>query len=772
MNFKNLFNTEDDSDMIDMSNPDNHPDWAKEVHSKYGIGANRSPSSLPQYVHPEDIKSGEDMSSVYKSVFGNRPLKNTDEQEESPEIERVKDTIKSYREQGINDGLQLVPLYNKLVELRQAKTQANTEPKSESKPEPTPVVSPSVAENTSPKPVRSSYSYDGGLFNADEIGEMAAVPKRKKVLPMENEINAVKAEIQALKDRGLNDGVQLVPLYTKMGNLMQVQKALLDVEQQKLDAENRKQFPAFYGEEPAKAEVPLKSLSSKPRAQQSVTEEPLPSSTEQSASSADFDLESYLKSGKMSSSMNEDPLSFLRQRYGDESKSTFNLDSYLNPSDNSSPTAQDPLAFLNEIKRSKPSVVASAPSIPSTQPVAPSASIPSGSPKQSTPTGTEEPSLEDQLKSRIDLEKRDSENLRQRLEDAQNTANKLRTLDAFMKGINQLGAGISGAISQTKVDVPKIDDTLKDAADKYMEDFKARLEQEKEDPSSEYSKGFRDFAQPLVKQLKMDPKIIEGLSGKQLGAIIPELRQMYENKVTSEYRQQALAESRADRAQRSADAKKDRESLINQRTFATLPTRLENIGGPAGTKLRTRIQQAGNIYGTLGINPSDLDKMSDKQIEKRLDENKKLQAVEAAIELNSMLSGSAAPSQKTLEKLLLDSGYQRGMSGLEFLSNEQFARNQGKYLKDIIKITSRAEKYALDNLRNMEIRALSGLRRLSKDEVVGPDFVNFINQRGIDLKDLDAVEKKSLSEDEEAINWAKQNPKDPRAAEILKLQGQ
>jgi hypothetical protein len=323
-----------------------------------------------------------------------------------------------------------------------------------------------------------------------------------------------------------------------------------------------------------------------------------------------------------------------------------------------------------------------------------------------------------------------SQNTVEKLKQIQDEAKNLRALNMLVQGAEQAGRGIAGAMSGFEVKGGTPFTGLQEEAEKMESEFKAQTDKEMEDPGSQYSASLRNVARPVLDKMKVDPTLIDNMSGAQITKILPQLKDMYDAQVRADYVKE-----------KSDTAREDKKSLINQRTFAQLPMKLESLGGASGTRLRNRIQQAGNIYGTLGVNPKDLESMSDSQVESKLDEAKKLQAVEAAIELNAMLSGSGTPAQKTLEKLLLNSGYQTGMSAAEYLSNRQFQRNQGSYLKDIVKITARAEKYAAEQLRNKEVQALSGMRRLADDPVVGEDFVNYINKRGITLDELSATPK-------------------------------
>lgn len=366
-------------------------------------------------------------------------------------------------------------------------------------------------------------------------------------------------------------------------------------------------------------------------------------------------------------------------------------------------------------------------------------------PKAKAIKGKEEPasSEEKDAQAYIDANREQGLSFIKKLEQAEDESERNLMLANLGKALSQVTAGVGAIKSKTPVAVPSTDvfDALIKDAKAPVEKLKRRIEMEKDDPDSEASRALREIAQKDLGKAGLQVNLGK-MSYNQIEKIFPQLARTAE-------RLELARIKKEDRAASAADRQQQRSDMINLRTMAGLGLKLESVGGPAGTTLRNRILQSGNIYATLKLDPEEMARMSEKQIESRLDEAKKLNAVEAAIELNKLLSGAGVGSDARLEKLLLDSGYQKGMSAMEYLANRQFKRNQGKYLKGIIDITAQAEKRGLEDLKQMKVRALSGNLSLLKNPMTRPDFINLINSHGIELEDLMAKSPKEVAKKKE-----------------------
>jgi hypothetical protein len=381
--------------------------------------------------------------------------------------------------------------------------------------------------------------------------------------------------------------------------------------------------------------------------------------------------------------------------------------------------------------------------------------------KSQTEPTKEETDFSDDINKLFDIEKGFTKNTVRDLASVQDTANQLRQSGLLLEAFEKMGRGISGAMSGIEVKAGERNKFLESQADAIEAQYKERAAKEADDPESQYSASLRNFAKPVLSRMGIADaeKLVDGMSGNQIAKILPQIKDMYEVEVRSKILKQQVGER-----------KKNQQDLSDQRTYNQLPKTLETLGGLAGNRLRTRIQQSGNIYGTLGINPKDFNKMSDEQIEDTLDQKTKLQIVESALEVNSLLSNANSPAASTIEKLLLDSGWQRGMNAADFIANKQFGRDQGKYLKQILNMTARVEKTALDELHKMKVRTLSGYSRFAENPYIAGDFNNLLQQHGVSYDELQGKQKVEPAEevsmsakDKQAIHWAKQNLNNPNA---------
>lgn len=95
----------------------------------------------------------------------------------------------------------------------------------------------------------------------------------------------------------------------------------------------------------------------------------------------------------------------------------------------------------------------------------------------------------------------------------------------------KFGANLAGAISKlgpSKADT-ELADKLRSEADLPAKQMGEQLEMEKDDPSSAYSKNFREFAKPLA--AKAGITLPENMSARQIGTLIPQLEKMYDAKI-------------------------------------------------------------------------------------------------------------------------------------------------------------------------------------------------------------------------------------------------
>ncbi len=405
-----------------------------------------------------------------------------------------------------------------------------------------------------------------------------------------------------------------------------------------------------------------------------------------------------------------------------------------------------------------PEVTASA--APSAQKQSKSLSISSSSPKQiSAPDHNElmaaalrQPSSEDEGFTNNTVE-----NLRE----AQDRAAKNRLFATLGRAANNLTTGLAGLNSHV-VAKNTTDDVFKDLIDSSdipVKNFKDLTEKEKDDVKSRGSVQMRKFAGTMLQKAGFNPDLVSKMSYNEIEKNFPQITNIMTQKAAQDARADQARENRLDRIERAKmhyaeinaikEAKKQEandniERRAAVRALNKAPKDIQTSGGLAGTQLRTNLVQAKRILNTLGIDADATKEEINRIPVEKLDKAKKLSVVESAIELNKMLTGSGVPAQKTLDKLLLKSGRNSAADIVDWLQNKQTPREQGEYLKDILKVVSNARETSKKELTKLNQGILPGLAMVKKHY---PDeYDNLI--KTYDLMDVDDY----LNEKESNVN--------------------
>lgn len=145
-----------------------------------------------------------------------------------------------------------------------------------------------------------------------------------------------------------------------------------------------------------------------------------------------------------------------------------------------------------------------------------------------------------------------SEATKENLKAIQGDVGNLRILQMLMEGASEIGAGITGAVSGFKVE-PVKSKMFEQLAQQKEQNWKDRVSIEQDDANSVYSNSLRDFAKPFAKKIGLNPASLENMSGKQIGMVLPQIKDMYDAQVKADAYKLQRQESRADRAQRQAE---------------------------------------------------------------------------------------------------------------------------------------------------------------------------------------------------------------------------
>lgn len=582
---------------------------------------------------------------------------------------------------------------------------------------------------------RSPASYgatQSGLLSEDEIYEMSKLPK-----PFEDEIQRQNDLIKSYRDADVKDSVQLVPLYNKLGELRAKQKQALEEKYSK---------PKTYPDYSAKSK-PIEPSGNfgfnKPKDDLS---DIIPSSD----SSAKFP--NYLMSDNTNTANQpKDDLSDVIPA----SQNSTELPDYLMPG-----------KYNNTNTLNEPDTTAMAAS--DVMPSKPSKASVSSKQKGSAETSQETEPQSDLAKAGIFVPP--TGDYTKRLLDTQSEANKLRAYERIMQGINQIGSSVSGAISGYSVTPGKVGG-LSEVADQMMEDFKSQMAMEQDDPNSAYSKGFRDFAIPIAAKIGIKPESLAALSGKQLGAVIPEMRQIYENKLMGEYRRQALAESRAERAERQAE----RANEKNERQIKTLyygwKSKLPTLGGPAATVNRNRVNQADAIFATFNLDrdatEDDINKLDNNQLRNY----GRMMVNESAIELNKLLSGSSAPSQKTLEKLVPKNIYMDYVQLKDYFSSKLNPAEQADFIKQVLKVAVRVRDKSQAQLTDVYKKDAAGRSAFWNNPEIGPDFDATLRASGLKDEQIQEIKNPQSKSGESTSGQQSTSKSSYFPGDIVSIQG-
>lgn len=359
-----------------------------------------------------------------------------------------------------------------------------------------------------------------------------------------------------------------------------------------------------------------------------------------------------------------------------------------------SPIGMGPMANIQDYKPSvleqteqQPEPIKEVPvEIPTSEMSSSMSTVRSSQPTSVSPEMVREPASEGFTENTVEnLRKAQAES--QRLKDA-----------ADLRNIAALGARSMSAAHGSKPadisDVVKMNEQQKKDSESLIEDFQARGEKEKNDPDSAASNHARTLARAMMKQAGLGINIPDNVSAADLEKRFPQLQQMA---ISKENRDARSIEA----AQRAEDRKLTKEMMFdrNEKTQAARALtqgarQVQTAGGVRGNQLRSRLDQANNIFATMGVDANFTAKDVDAIDPKTLDSKNKLQIVEGAIELNKLLSGAGVPAQATLEKLVPKNVKMDATNVMDYMTSKLNPREQGQFIKDILKVTARARDYA------------------------------------------------------------------------------
>lgn len=338
-----------------------------------------------------------------------------------------------------------------------------------------------------------------------------------------------------------------------------------------------------------------------------------------------------------------------------------------------------------------------------------------------------------------------SENTREALANVQSQANNYRRLQLLLEGSSELGSGIAGAISGYKVE-PTKSKTFENLAGQVEKDWKDRVEVEQDDPNSSYSKGFRQYAKPFLKKIGFKEDALDKMSGKQIAFISKDLKDAYDTKVKSDYYRENAAATRADRSLRQQELDLSKKRMADMRVETAVNRRFDNF-----TK-----DEIARIQGSDRAQKLIDEIKSNKLIASSNVRNLLTREV-AQLAMPAGLRASVG-AQKATE---IDTAYGRVQDLIGKIAGHPRDSIPAAYVSQL----EREIQVLKDKYKTGLQQKVNSLKKGTKD----PYAQEIIEGRASEF--LDNTPTDSDDEDIKAINWARQNPNDPRAKQILQLHG-
>lgn len=282
------------------------------------------------------------------------------------------------------------------------------------------------------------------------------------------------------------------------------------------------------------------------------------------------------------------------------------------------------------------------------------------------------------------------------LKKAQDAANQIRNNAQFLKSLNIMGAGIAHA---PKANTEVFDEQAK-GADEIENNFKALGEQEANDPQSQQSQTFRDYAKRFGVAL---PPNVSANTGKTL---LPYIFKGFEASEQRDARHEDIkykyAELKAIQDQKGKEKKdKDYDSKLTKAS-----QELDALQGGRGLlKAPTqKLQTAQSLEGLLSQYP-DLNKMNPNQI------------AEFTSGFNNLITGGQATDVK-LRKILPNDIGMSGANVLQWISNNPQGAQQKAFLDQMAQSVKTQKKVAEDQINQGLNKHLESIEKTLRPEDV------------------------------------------------------
>lgn len=162
------------------------------------------------------------------------------------------------------------------------------------------------------------------------------------------------------------------------------------------------------------------------------------------------------------------------------------------------------------------------------------------------------------------LEEGFSNNTVANLQAEQDAANKTKELNAALRNLNLFSSGLMGGNKAALKPNNEGFDVSDKMADEKVSQFKERVDKEKDDPNSNYSKEFKAFIEPMLKEIGINPAVIAKASASQIKEMLPWSGKLYEGKQNREMRETIANENRMAREDIRAEKKAEKRKLSDK----------------------------------------------------------------------------------------------------------------------------------------------------------------------------------------------------------------
>lgn len=369
----------------------------------------------------------------------------------------------------------------------------------------------------------------------------------------------------------------------------------------------------------------------------------------------------------------------------------------------------------------------------------------------------------------------------QELAKAQNQRDLNLASAQIQRGAALMGGGIGHA--DPTLALKSIDETAKNA-DIPVKKFEEQVTNQKNDPTSDYSKA---YASSVAEILGLDPSKTEGISGVTLDKIVPIglKKQASEMAIQKTLLQQsgafqrsqlgsetkssiadanrdaankraqtrdAIERQKADAATKNAEGNKELKTQAGQdRALQQTKQMLESArGNPAAAQAEKDLYSVDKANSLFKLYP-DLNKVPDAQVGLITQEIAKI-------------AQGGVPTGHELEALKPNTPESRLQKLFGQVTNQPTSANLGAYLKELQKYTNALKGDAKKVIQDKYGRVIESSKKQLGDDNYKSLQDQYVNR-------FAKEDQNKHPQDQQAIEWAKNNMQDPRAGAILKANG-